>query len=211
MSQPLTDLTGKGAFKWTGEHDLASQEMKAPMAKAVFCAGPDSDEPFLKCALMCLRLSTWSCCHATGETTSPLFKETFSNSTKSSTHDKELLAITATSNAFHSALLGTDITICTDHKNLTCDTIHNRCVLNWCLALEDFEAKHMCLPGKDDVLTGTFSCLPQMDSLVLDIEGKTAAVEDASFVDPELVDCFVNLQEDQTLQNPVDLEWIQTH
>ena len=50
-----------------------------------------------------------------------------------------------------------------------------------------------------------------MDSLVPRIEGKTAAIEDSFFADSELLDCFINLPEDPTLRNPIDLEWIQTH
>ena len=44
--RPLTDLTGKGTFKWTDKHDTAFKEMKALMAKDVFCAYPDPNKPF---------------------------------------------------------------------------------------------------------------------------------------------------------------------
>ena len=59
------------------------------------------------------------------------------------------------------------------------------------LALEDFGAKCMCL-------------------LVPCIEGKRAA-EESFFADPELLECFLNLPEDETSRDPIDLEWIQTH
>lgn len=207
--RPLTDLTGKGAFKWTDSHEQAFQAMKALMAKDVFCAYPDPNKPF-EIYTDASDYQLGAAILQQGKPVAYYSKKLNKAQQNYSTYEKELLAITATLNAFRSMLLGTNITVYTDHKNLTYKTINNRRVLNWRLDLEDFGATYLYLPGKDNVLADAFSRLPRMDSLVPRIEGKSAA-EESFFADPELLDCFLNLPEDETLRNPIDLEWIQTH
>eukprot|EP00957_Ditylum_brightwellii_P201495 15325942-Ditylum_brightwellii.AAC.1 len=68
-------------------------------------------------------------------------------------------------------LLGADITIYTDHRNLTFRTLSVQRVLCWQLFLEEFNPKNIYIPGKDNVLAGCFLWFPRMDK---QLEGKRA-------------------------------------
>ena len=87
-------------------------------------------------------------------------------------------------------------------------------MLNWRLTLEYFNANYIYFGGKKNVLADKFLRLPR-------IEGKSSAPnlelpqqDDQLYYlmeDSELYDCFVNFPPNLTIQNPLDLEWIQQH
>ena len=54
------------------------------------------------------------------------------------TTDKELLSIVASLKEFCNILLGNQITVYTDHKNLTYKKLDTEHVMRWCLILEEF-------------------------------------------------------------------------
>ena len=73
---------------------------------------------------------------------------------KYTTTEKELLSIVETLN-----LLGHQITVYTDHKNLTYKIINTERVMRWRLILEEFGPELKYIKEKNNVVSDALSCL----------------------------------------------------
>jgi hypothetical protein len=134
---PLTAKTGapkkdKKAppFVWSPEMQKAFDQMKALMAADVECAYPNHNKPFhiftetSNCQL-------GACIMQDDIPVAYYSKKLSSAQMKYATLDKELLCVIATLHEFHSKLLGAELHIPTDHKNiLNVGDISEQC-LQW--------------------------------------------------------------------------------
>ena len=75
------------------------------------------------------------------------------------TTEKELLYIVETLKEFCNILLGHQITVYTDHKNLTHNIFNTKCVMRWRLILEEFDPELKYIKGENNVIADTLSRL----------------------------------------------------
>ena len=78
------------------------------------------------------------------------------------TSEKELLSIVETLKEFCNILLGHQITVYTDHKNLTYKMFNTKCVMRWRLILEEFGTELKYIKGENHVVADALSRLEKI-------------------------------------------------
>ncbi len=217
LLKPLSVKSGKKTFRWTPEMDQAFKIMKTILAADVLMAYPTHNLPF--------HIYTDASDYQMGAVIiqqkrpvaywSRKLTETQQNY---HTMEKELLSIVMVLEEFRSMLLGAELFIYTDHKNLTFANLNCCHVLCWRLYVEEYGPTILYHPGKKNVIANTFSRLPRRDVspipvgenapvVLLDFTSKGLDISD----DPDLLECFLNLPLPELADtNPVDFAWIHT-
>ena len=128
--------------------------------------------------------------------------------------EKELLSVVMLLKEFRTFLLGSDLHIFTDHKNLTYPTLNSSKVLRWRLYLEEYGPKFHYIKGTENVLADTFLRLPRKEptpegkkppSVVPD-EKTDTGYENFSFSlcdSEDTFDCFLNYPQLREMQMPI--------
>ena len=78
--------------------------------------------------------------------------------------EKELLYIVETLKDFRNIILGHQITVYTDHKNLTYNLFYTECVMRWRLILEEFSPEFKYIKGENNVVADALSCFEMSDN-----------------------------------------------
>ena len=141
--------------------------------------------------------------------------------------EKELLSRVMTLKEFCSMLLGSDMTVHTDNKNLIFDTLMTQRVLRWKCYVEEYSPTIKYIKGPFNIITDTFSHIGLKEDLNLNTVGKSTDNVTKSTIkyenfhsildDPDIAecfltlpieDCYLNLPNDSAVDSPLDMQTI---
>ena len=126
---PLTKLCSKSTkFEWKEEQEKAFNTMKKILCRETILAYPDFSQPFI----IHTDASHTQLGAVISQSSKPIafYSRKLSDAqTRYTTTERELLAIVETLKEFRNILLGQQIIVYTDHKNLTCKSFNTERVL----------------------------------------------------------------------------------
>ena len=128
------------------------------------------------------------------------------------TIEKELVSIVETFREFRSLLLGAEIHVHTDHRNLTHSELHTQRVLRWRMIIEEFAPEFHYIPGMTNVLADFLSRSnsTEGEEVASTLSKDNSNADLFSILDSnQLVDCFLNVS--MVNLNPIDYNQLQQH
>ena len=175
---PLASLTSNSKpFKWEEEHSKAFKLAKQVIARHTMLAYPNFSKPF--------QIHTDASHHQLGAVISQEGKPIAFYSrklnpaqTRYTTTERELLSIVETLKEYRNILLGHEIEVFTDHKNLVYKSFNTERVMRWRLLLEEFGPKLTYIKGANNVVADALS---RMEMTNEDFGMEAFALDDADF------------------------------
>ena len=228
--KPLTDKSGlkkKQKLDWTDEMQNAFDKIRHLMAADVLAAYPDHNKRF-DVYTDASDFQLGACLMQEGRPVAYFSRKLSSAQRNYTTMEKEMLSIVATLDEFRSMLLGADIHVFTDHKNLTFDSIKTQRVLRWRNRIEEFSPILHYIEGPKNILADNMSRLHRLITPAQFAEGKRLIEpaadkeddEEAYFLDQEYtglydneiwksMECYLNLPDDNhPEQNPLSFDYL---
>ena len=183
-------------FKWTLEWDTAFQEIKKIIAKEVLLAYPDFSKK-ITIYTDASDLQLGAVIMQEGKPLAFYSRKLTKTQVNYTTTEKELLSIVETLKEFRNILLGYEIEVFTDHKNLTYETTESASqrVQRWHGTMQEFGIKLNYIKGEANIVADAFSRLPmthhksRLPHDILEKDVCELLCLDDIFV-TETVDCF---------------------
>ena len=156
---PLASLTSKTAkWEWTGAHQNAFDTMKKIISKEVLLTYPNFHLPFdIHTDASDTQLG--AVISQNGKPIAFYSRKLNPAQTRYTTTERELLAIVETLKEFRTILLGQQIRVYTDHKNLTYKNFNTERVMRWRLILEEYGPELVYVRGETNVVADALSRL----------------------------------------------------
>ena len=159
---PLTTMTSKKAiFKWDDKMDKSFRTMKKIMARETLLAFPDFNKPFdIHTDASNIQLGA-----IISQDKQPIAfysRKLNPAQTRYTTTEKELLSIVEVLKEFRTILLGQQIKVHTDHKNLVAKSLTSDRVMRWRLYIEEYSPDLQYIKGEDNHAADALSRLPML-------------------------------------------------
>ena len=148
---------------WKDEYQFFFDTIKRVIGREVFLAYPDFNDPF-KIHTDASKLQIGAVISQKGNPVAFYSRKMNSAQHNYTTNEKEILSIVATLKEFRNILLGHQITVYTDHKNLTYTFFNTERVMRWRLILEEFGPELKYIKGEKNVVADALSRLEMSDN-----------------------------------------------
>ncbi len=175
---PLTAKTGapkkgkkQAKFLWTPEIQSAFEQMKALMAMDALCAYPNHNKPF-HIYTDASDYQLGACIMQDGLTVAYYSKKLNNVQHSYSTMNKELLSIVMTLWEFRSMLLGAELHIHTNHKNILHIGDSSQHRLRWISYVDEYGPELHYVEGSANIVADTFLRLAWKDTPTQPAVGK---------------------------------------
>jgi hypothetical protein len=170
---PLTVLTSKKVpWKWGEAEQKAFKEAKRIISKNAMLAFPDFNKKFV----IYTDASKYQLGGVITQDNKPLAfysRKLKDAQTRYTTTERELLSIVETLKEFRNILLGHEIEVFTDHKNLIYDDLKTERVLRWRLLMEEYGVKITYIKGVENIVADVLSRYPTQNDPELEVPAPT--------------------------------------
>ena len=159
---PLTALTSKKVkYDWKDEHQKCFDAIKRVIGREVLLAYTDFNAPF-EIHDDASKLQIGAVISQKGKPIAFYSRNMNSAQQNYTMTEKELLSIVSTLKEFHNILLGHQITVYTEHKNLTHKKFNTERLMRWRLILEEFSPELKYIKGENNVISDALSRLKRV-------------------------------------------------
>jgi hypothetical protein len=164
---PLSKLTSvKAKWEWTDVHRKSFCKIKELLSKEVLLTYPNFNEPFeIHTDASDVQLGA-----VISQNSVPIAfcSRKLNKAQRNYTvTERELLAIVETLKEYRNILLGQQIKVFTDHKNLTRVDFNTQRVIRWRMVIEDFAPEIVYIPGAKNIVPDAMSRLAKSDTIEL--------------------------------------------
>ena len=199
---PLAALTSVNA-KWQWRQDVeqkAFDEIKKLVARETLLTFPDFNKPF-EVHTDASHLALGAVISQENKPIAFYSRKLLPAQTRYTTTERELLSIVETLKEFRNILLGHEIIVHTDHKNLTYKNFNTERVMRWRLVLEEFGLELRYIKGEANVVADALSRLEMKDGIqvanaLCNLEMYAADEFDEQFASLSNAELYVDLEED---------------